>query len=163
MAGWGMDSSFDIRPALLTDAAEITGFNLRLAWETEHRRLDEEVVRRGVEAVLSDPGKGRYFVADAGGRVVGQCSITHEWSDWRNGDMWWFQSVYVEASWRSKGVFRALFEHVEAAAREAGVVALRLYVEADNVVAQEVYRRRGMSRTNYQVFEREMGPGSPRP
>ncbi len=48
--------------------------------------------------MLSDPHKGRYFVAEAAGQVVGQLGITLEWSDWRNGNYWWVQSVYVAAS-----------------------------------------------------------------
>jgi len=82
--------------------------------------------------------------------------VTYEWSDWRNGNIWWFQSVYVEAGWRIQGVFRSLFEHVHQAAVHQGVVALRLYVEEENENAQEVYRRRGMARTAYRVFEREL-------
>jgi len=155
---------FVIREARLADAAVLAEYNLRLAWETEHRRLDAAVVRRGVEGLLEDRSKGEYFVADAvdggggdrGAGVIGQCCVTYEWSDWRNGNMWWFQSVYVEAGWRSKGVFRALFEHVRGEALRRGVVALRLYVEEDNEVAQEVYRRRGMVRTGYRVYEREL-------
>jgi GNAT superfamily N-acetyltransferase len=151
-----MDAGFGVRLARVTDAPAIVEFNRRLAWETEHRRLEESVLRPGVEAVLGDTAKGVYFVADADGVVVGQCSVTYEWSDWRNGNIWWFQSVYVEAAWRGRGVFRTLFDQVAAAARTAGVVALRLYVEGDNAVAQEAYRRRGMERTSYQVFEMDL-------
>ena len=146
----------------------VTEFNLRLAWETEHKRLDPGVVGAGVAAVLGDARKGIYFVAELapgaegpegggpGSRVVGQCSVTYEWSDWRNGDFWWLQSVYVAAPWRRRGVFQALFEHVRQAAAAAGAVGLRLYVEENNEAAQATYRRHGMTRTAYQVFEREL-------
>lgn len=151
-----VNSAFAIRTARPEDAPTIADFNQRLAWETEHRQLEPAVIRAGVEAVLRDPAKGVYFVAEAEGRVIGQCSVTYEWSDWRNGNLWWFQSVYVEAGWRAKGVFRALFEHVRRSAVAAGVVGLRLYVEGDNAAAQAVYTRQGMARTGYQVFECEL-------
>ena len=151
-----------IRPARPTDAAVVIDFNLRLAWETEHRRLDPGVLGAGVAAVLADIRKGVYFVAEAGGgsggepaRVVGQCSVTYEWSDWRNGDFWWLQSVYVDADWRRQGVFRALFDHVRAAAVASRAAGLRLYVEENNVSAQATYRRHGMHPTAYRVFEIE--------
>jgi ribosomal protein S18 acetylase RimI-like enzyme len=81
--------------------------------------------------------------------------FTSEWSDWRNGWFWWIQSVYVRKEVRRRGVFRALFEHVEAAARaDPEVIGLRLYVERDNRGAQETYHRLGMQRTGYEVFER---------
>jgi ribosomal protein S18 acetylase RimI-like enzyme len=113
------------------------------------------VLTAGVEAGLADPGKACYFVAEDGGTVVGQLMVTYEWSDWRNGWIWWVQSVYVRPDYRRRGVFRALYRHVhQAAVAERGVVGLRLYVEQDNHRAQEVYRRLGMERTRYFVLER---------
>ncbi len=163
-----MNGHFGIREAVPGDVEILAEYNRRLAWETEHRELDLNVVRLGVDALIRDRAKGVYFVADTAlgverepgeGRargVIGQCCVTYEWSDWRNGNMWWFQSVYVEAAWRARGVFRSLFEHVHQDAMRRGVVALRLYVEEDNEGAQEVYRRRGMVQTAYRVFEREL-------
>lgn len=150
-----------IRTARASDAKAIADFNVFLALETEHQRLDPDTVRAGVEAVLNDPGKGMYFVAESDGRVVGQCSITFEWSDWRNGMFWWLQSVYIESIWRRQGVFHALFEHVRQAAVAAGIIGLRLYVEDENISAQTVYQRRGMTRARYQVFEMMLKPGPP--
>ena len=81
--------------------------------ETEHRRLSQDIVRAGVTAALADPAKGRYFVAERAGQVVGQIMHTYEWSDWRNGCFWWIQSVYVLVDHRRRGVFRALLRHVQ--------------------------------------------------
>ena len=55
--------------------------------------------------------------------------------------------------WRRRGVFRALYAHVRAAASAAGAGGLRLYVEHDNLAAQETYVRVGMRRTGYLVME----------
>ena len=132
----------------------IAAFNVALALETEDLALDPSIVRPGVEAVLGDPARGVYFVADAGGTVIGQVLVTFEWSDWRNGNLWWLQSVYVEKESRSHGVFKALFAHViSEAKRKREVCGLRLYMETENHRAREVYRRIGMSETRYQVFE----------
>jgi GNAT superfamily N-acetyltransferase len=150
-----------IRPAQRSDAGVIAEFNIQLALETEHLRLDPSTVRAGVEAVLSHPAKGVYFLADIGEHTVGQCSITHEWSDWRNGMYWWLQSVYVKPAWRRRGTFRALFDHVHSAAAAAGAVGLRLYVERDNIPAQVVYQRHGLAATRYVVFERMLKAGPP--
>jgi ribosomal protein S18 acetylase RimI-like enzyme len=143
-----------IRQARPADAAVIADFNSRLAWETEGRRLASATVRRGVEALLGDPAKGIYFVAELEGVVVGQLLITYEWSDWRNGNFWWIQSVYVAAEFRQGGVFRALFEQVRQQAKaRPDVCGLRLYVESNNGRAQSAYERLGMSRAHYDVFE----------
>jgi ribosomal protein S18 acetylase RimI-like enzyme len=143
-----------IRPAKLSDAATITDFNVRMALETENRRLDRARVRRGVRALLQDAAKGTYFLAEEGDRVAGQLGLTMEWSDWRNGNFWWIQSVYVLPECRQRGVFRALYAHVHKLARSRrDVCGLRLYVDADNARAQLAYERLGMKATPYQFFE----------
>jgi len=147
-----------IRRAKLTDAAVIAEFNARMAWETERRRLKPKTVRSGVRNLLKDPSKGRYFVAEIerkGKRsVAGQLLITYEWSDWRNGNFWWIQSVYVPKEFRGQGIFRALFEHVTTLARSRkDVCGLRLYVEEENASAQRTYKRLGMNLTHYKMFE----------
>jgi ribosomal protein S18 acetylase RimI-like enzyme len=146
-----------IRRAGLPDASVIADFNLRLAEETEGLRLDPACVEAGVGALLKDPAKGVYFVAEINGTVAGQLMITYEWSDWRNGNLWWIQSVYVKHEFRAQGVFRRLFEHLKALAQEQNnVVGLRLYVHADNARAQRSYQNLGMMRTKYEVFELDL-------
>lgn len=144
-----------IHDATAADWPMIVEFNLRLAEETEGKQLDAETLRRGVQALLAQPNHGRYFLARQDGRVVGQAMITFEWSDWRNGQIWWFQSVYVTSEHRRQGIFRGLFEHVRSLAEStAGVIGLRLYVEQQNVAAQQVYRALGMNEAGYLVLER---------
>jgi ribosomal protein S18 acetylase RimI-like enzyme len=143
-----------VRPADPSDLDTIAGFNVAMALEAEHKRLDPDTVRRGVAAALADPAKGRYFIAERDGRVVGQLMITFEWSDWRNGVFWWIQSVYVHPQARQSGVFTALFRHLEAQAKsQPGVCGLRLYVEDGNTRAQATYRRCGMADGGYRVME----------
>jgi len=143
-----------IRKARLVDVAVIADFNSRLAWETEKLQLDPATVRLGVRALLKDAAKGTYFVAEQGGVIVGQLLITYEWSDWRNGNFWWIQSVYVAAEFRARGVFRALFSHVQKLARSRrAVCGLRLYVEKHNRRAQQAYDRLGMHHAPYEIYE----------
>jgi GNAT superfamily N-acetyltransferase len=143
-----------IRKARLTDIDVIANFNSRLAWETEKLRLNSTTVSRGVRALLKDAAKGTYFIAEQGGVIVGQLLITYEWSDWRNGNFWWIQSVYVAAEFRQEGVFRALFGHVEKLARSRrDVCGLRLYVEKNNRRAHRAYGRLGMKHTHYEIYE----------
>ncbi len=79
--------------------------------------------------------------------------ITFEWSDWRNGAVWWIQSVYVAPAWRRRGVYATLHEEVRRLARESGAVGLRLYVDEDNTSARAVYRALGMQPSRYLMFE----------
>lgn len=152
-----MLGAMKIRKARLADASIIADFNSRLAWETEKLRLDPQIIQRGVCAALKDAAKGTYFVAEHEGAVAGQLFITYEWSDWRNGNFWWIQSVYVAAAHRQNGVFRALFDHVQKLARvRRDVRGLRLYVEQNNDRAQRTYAKLGMVKTHYAVFEMDL-------
>jgi GNAT superfamily N-acetyltransferase len=150
-----------IREAVPADAPVITAFNLRLAEESEGLRLQPATVQAGVAAELSDPSKGVYYVAELDGAVVGQLMITYEWSDWRNGTIWWIQSVFVQPESRRAGVFRALFDHVRnLAQRRRDICTIRLYVHSENARARQSYERLGMNRTPYEVFELELRQGT---
>ncbi len=146
-----------IRDASPADAEMIADFNARLALETEDLRLDPATLRRGVDKVLADPSKGRYWVAETGGRVVGCTMVTYEWSDWRDANLWWIQSVYVHPDARRRGVFRALYAHVRSAALAAGAGGIRLYVERENTTAQGTYTSLGMMMTPYRVMSEMLG------
>jgi GNAT superfamily N-acetyltransferase len=158
--------SYRIRPAEPADIDLLAQWARAMALETEHRQLDADTVRAGVAAAVADPAKARYFIAmqDAAlaggetiGTAVGTLMVTREWSDWRNGDWWWIQSVYVIAQHRRKGVFAALYGHVQQQAQDApGVIGLRLYVERDNAVAQRTYAALGMHDAGYAIQEQSL-------
>ena len=144
----------DIREATSEDAATIAAFNQGIARETEGKELDETTILEGVSRLLADPSRGRYWLAEVDGRVVGQTMVTYEWSDWRNGNVWWIQSVYVASDYRRQGVFSALYRAVEALAEEdADACGIRLYVEKQNDAAQATYRKLGMQGDTYLVME----------
>ena len=150
-----------LRRATPADEAILVEFNLALAWETEHKRLNRDVLTVGVRAVFADHARGFYTLAvNDRGEVVGQMMVTYEWSDWRNGWFWWVQSVYVREDARRGGVFRALYRAIEAqAASDPGVIGLRLYFETDNTRAQSTYRALGMTDTTYGMMEVYPLPG----
>jgi GNAT superfamily N-acetyltransferase len=143
-----------IRHATPADAAMIAENNARLAWESENKTLDPAMALLGVRAAIADPEKkGPYYLACDGDEVIGQCQVTFEWSDWRNGWFWWIQSVYVRENNRGAGIFRKLYEHVRQDALAVGnVLALRLYVERENRNAQAVYSRLGMELEHYDIM-----------
>ncbi len=146
--------SIQIREASYADAPMITEFNQSIAKETENLALDRQRLLKGVQALLSDPKKGCYYLAEVDGRVVGQLMITFEWSDWRNGNFWWIQSVYVHKEYRMMGVFTSLYRYVLELARKRGDVSgLRLYVDHENKRAQQTYENLGMKPTRYEMRE----------
>jgi GNAT superfamily N-acetyltransferase len=142
------------REAAASDLQPIVDFQIAMAEETEEIRLDKQICADGVRAVFNNAALGRYYVAEIAGRVVASTLITYEWSDWRNGVVWWIQSVYVLPGARRKGVYAGLYRFVQDLARaDDNVRGIRLYVDRRNRPAQEVYTRLGMNGEHYQVFE----------
>ena len=148
------DDPVSYRGALIDDRDAIVDFQIAMARETEEVELDRATCMSGVAAVFADLSLGRYFVAEQSGRVVASLLITYEWSDWRNGVVWWIQSVYVVPELRRQRVYAGMYDHVKRLVdADEGVRGIRLYVDRRNKRAQEVYTRLGMNGEHYQVFE----------
>lgn len=144
----------NIRQATSDDVDALIAFNQGIARETEDRELDHATLKQGITRFLSRDQYGFYTVAEIDNEVVGSLMITYEWSDWRNGVIWWIQSVYVTPTHRRKGVYTALYQNVRRLADVVGdVCAFRLYVEKDNQIAQQTYRKMGMAESCYLIFE----------
>jgi GNAT superfamily N-acetyltransferase len=141
-----------IRPAKIKDAEAITEQNILLAKESENILLNPKIVLAGVKALLSDKNKGFYLVVEENDIVIGQLMITYEWSDWRNKQIWWIQSVYVQKEWRKKGVFNQLLDYAQQTARRQQVAFLRLYMHKQNRSALKVYEKTGWKQEPYMVF-----------
>jgi GNAT superfamily N-acetyltransferase len=142
-----------VRRATLADSDEIARFNVAMALETEGKVLDGATVQAGVVALMNQPQYGFYVVAQEGEALAGCLLITYEWSDWRNGLIWWIQSVYVRPESRRRGWFKRLYAQVRQWAEAESACGLRLYVEAANQTAQTTYLALGMKPAGYQVFE----------
>jgi GNAT superfamily N-acetyltransferase len=151
-----MSQLISVRAATRADVPFLVESNAAMALETEHKALDREVLTSGTQAIFAEPRRGFYRIAERDGIAVGCLMVTCEWSDWRNGDWWWIQSVYVMPQARRSGVFSALYADLETRARAAyGVVGLRLYVENENLGAQATYAALGMSDSGYRLLETE--------
>jgi len=148
---------FEIRAAKITDTAALVTFNQDMAMETEGKTLDPATIKPGVAAVFEDKKKGFYVVAEQHEKIVGGLMVTYEWSDWRNAWFWWIQSVYILPEARGTGLYRRMYEFVKDRAAEAGnVCGFRLYVETENIQAQKVYARVGMSQSHYLMYEEDV-------
>jgi GNAT superfamily N-acetyltransferase len=147
-----------VREARLSEAAQIAANNMAMARETEDMILDARRALMGVRGAMRNRMRARYFVVEEGGAVAAQLMVTREWSDWRNGDFWWIQSVYVLPAFRGRGLFGALFRHVKARAKREGACGLRLYVSRHNRRARAVYDRLGMMPSIYLVREMSLRP-----
>jgi GNAT superfamily N-acetyltransferase len=145
---------FVFRLARPEDIPRIAEFQIAMALETEDVRLDPETCAKGVRAVFETTSLGKYYVAEKYSNVVGVTLTTYEWSDWRNGVVWWIQSVYVHPDFRKQGIYSGIYSFIRGLAQSDPFVrGIRLYVDKRNIPAQEVYSHLGMNGEHYQVFE----------
>lgn len=166
-----MSEPIEIRRGHVNDAAQIAEFQIAMAWETEQKRLDPATVGPAVQAVFADPSKGFYVVAEhaisAGGAVlsaggeggrdlIASLLVTFEWSDWRNSNMWYIQSVFVAPAFRRQGIFKRMYTQIVAMAASHQVRYVRLYVEMENQAAQNVYQSLGMKRLPYFMYQSDL-------
>jgi ribosomal protein S18 acetylase RimI-like enzyme len=143
-----------IRDANAQDIGAIIDFQMEMALETETLKLDRDILTQGVNSVLSDSNRARYFIAESDNMAVGMLMITYEWSDWRNGWVWWIQSVYTKPGFRKMGIYKMLYDHVKGLVNASdNIRGIRLYVDKRNVPAQKVYESLGMSGEHYTTYE----------
>jgi len=144
-----------VRTAKISDSPQIKDFQIRMAMETENLQLDASVVEKGVNAVFKDESKGTYYVAELDGKVVASLLTTYEWSDWRNGQVLWIQSVYVSPEYRGLGIYRRLYEHIKdiVKSHKNNFRGIRLYVDKTNKNARNVYEKLGMENHHYEMYE----------
>jgi len=143
-----------IREAKEKDISILIDFQQRLANESEGVKLDGTILHAGLQAMFDDPAKGIYYVVEDGEEIIGCHLITYEWSDWRNGLIWWLQSVYVKESHRKKGIFKMMYDNILRIIKaDSNLIGLRLYVDKTNARAIKVYESMGMDGSHYTVFE----------
>ena len=143
-----------IRPGLFYDIDQLAQLQVTMAWETEEFKLDLETVKKGVQAVIDDPSKGRYWIMENDGEIAGCLLTVPEWSDWRNGTIIWIHSVYTLPKYRGRGVYKKLYEHIqEQVLVDKNFKGIRLYVDKRNKSAKDVYQKLGMNGEHYTLFE----------
>lgn len=143
-----------VREADSFDLETIADFQIKMAWETEHLKLHKPTVTAGVKQVFANPSLGRYFVAEYNGLVVASLLITYEWSDWRNGLVYWIQSVFVLPEYRNQGVFSTLYGHIkQLVSDDVHIMGIRLYVDKNNANARNIYEKLKMNGDHYALYE----------
>jgi ribosomal protein S18 acetylase RimI-like enzyme len=143
-----------VREATSADIPTLVDFQLRMAVETENITLDIAVLTLGIQHLLKDPTKGRYYVAEQNHEIIGCLMTTPEWSDWRDGTVVWIQSVYVSEKNRHQGVYKELYAHIRKMINEnPDLKGVRLYVDKRNKAAQGVYSSLGMNGDHYEIYE----------
>jgi len=143
-----------VRKAREEDIPLIAKFQVQMAWETEGISLEDTIVLLGVQHVFKNRECGFYIVSEIEKNVVASMLLTPEWSDWRNSEFLWIQSLYVLPEFRKMNVFRNMFSYIKKIVDQSeNYGGLKLYVENDNSSAKRAYLNVGMHSSRYRLFE----------
>ena len=138
-------SAPEIRPARPADRDATLA--LLLAQLREHEiATPPAAVAAALDGLMTHPERGSVLVATRDGRVVGVAALSATWTIEHGGAAMWLEELYVEPSYRSHGVGRALLSAAADAARAHGARTLDLEVEASHTRAANLYAREGFRR-----------------
>ena len=114
------------------------------------------------DALISDPGRHRLFVAEVWGGLVGYV-LTHVGSEALPVDLVrpgrveagsaYLSKCYVDEAWRGSGIADVLLERAVADAGQAGHRAIVLGTNRGNKGAQAFYKRHGFRKRSTRTFD----------
>lgn len=96
-----------------------------------------------LKLILSDPERGRIYIARDGRRVVAMASLLFTISTAEGGKAAWFEDLVVHPDYRSRGTGQKMLAYVVAQARSEGVLRITLLTDMQNERSQALYRRAG--------------------
>jgi GNAT superfamily N-acetyltransferase len=117
-----------------------------------------EVQARGL-AMLLTRTDAVVLVAEAGGDVVGMCTVQLSVSTARGGLSAGVEDVVVDAAHRGSGLGARLMAAAEAWARDQGAVRIALLADETNAPALDFYGHLGFTRTRLVWLAKPIGEG----
>jgi len=109
------------------------------------------VLTRRLQSLLAGPGTIAYL---AGEPAAGLALVTLRSNVWYDGSVALLDELYVEPDRRGHGLGAAMIRLLIADARETGVSAIEINVDAEDVDAQRFYERHGFSGVDPDTGER---------
>ena len=128
------------READLPQLVELLG--LLFDQEAEFRP-DAAKQAAALKLILSDPVRGRIYVARDGRRPVAMASLLFTVSTAEGGKAAWFEDLVVHPDHRQQGTGQKMLTYVISQARAEGVLRITLLTDMQNERAQALYRRAG--------------------
>jgi phosphinothricin acetyltransferase len=113
-------NTVQIRPAQTGDVDKICEFAEELLHKWDARTTAQDA-RRVYDRILEAPELGVILVATAGNMVCGFAYAGYEWRSEYGGETMDLVEMFVDQSWRNRGVGKAMLEALIAHARGRGI------------------------------------------
>jgi GNAT superfamily N-acetyltransferase len=147
--------TFSIAPAAISDCRECA--RLLVEHLGEHGvDASVEQLSRVLEKAVTDGARDFILLARDDRRIVGIAYVATILSAEHCGLVGWLEELYVTPSLRSRGIGRALVTAILKRARETGIVAIDLEIDAGHSRAESLYRRFGFRRLDRSRWVREV-------
>ncbi|EAS03923.2 GNAT family acetyltransferase (macronuclear) [Tetrahymena thermophila SB210] len=142
------DEEFYIEEIHNGDVETIVEFQKHLAIDSEGVQLNEENVRTATKFILENPEYGIHFIIRTLTPVQQSVSfalLCPEIDLYTNQQIWWYNSVFTEKSFRRRGFFTVMHEFI---LKWAGQNKIKLYADENNQGALQCYDKLGLKDTN---------------
>lgn len=117
---------------------------------------DARKQRAGLRLILDEPKRGRLFVAEAGGEIVGMVSLLFTVSTFLGSRVALLEDMVVAPGLRGRGIGSRLIEHALDQARRMRLGRITLLTDRTNRKAQRLYERFGFARSSMLPMRRPM-------
>jgi len=124
-----------IRPARAEDVPRLCEFAEELLHKWDARTTARDA-QRVYEKVLKSPELGVIFVAEIEGVLCGFTYACHEWRSEYGGETMDLVELFVEHSWRNRGVGRSLLQRLVDQARSRGIRRFTSQVHPGNAAIE---------------------------
>ena len=167
----GAAERLEVRLAQLEDTVAVSELAARTFPDACPANLPQDAIEEHIatqlsadvfDALISDPGRHRLFVAEVWGGLVGYV-LTHVGSEALPVDLVrpgrveagsaYLSKCYVDEAWRGSGIADVLLERAVADAGQAGHRAIVLGTNRGNKAAQAFYKRHGFRKRSTRTFD----------
>ncbi len=96
-----------------------------------------------------------YILEAQTGVGAGYALVAKTFSQEAGGVTWWLDELFILPEYRSHGLGREFFQHLEEQAKQEGVCRIRLEVEEENQRAVQLYQKIGFQPFSYRQMIKE--------
>jgi ribosomal protein S18 acetylase RimI-like enzyme len=130
-------------PAREADLPQLVELLALLFDQEAEFRPDAGKQAAALKLILSDPERGRIYVARESRQAVAMASLLYTVSTAEGGKAAWLEDLVVHPDHRRQGTGQKMLAYVVSQARAEGVLRITLLTDMQNERAQALYRRAG--------------------